>query len=235
MELIKLIENNQGAKLASARDLHLFLEIKTDFTDWMKRMIAYGFTQDEDYLKIEETVSQGVTKFNYALKLDMAKEISMIQRTPKGKEARLYFIECERIALAKSFLPDFTNPVLAARAWADEVEAKNNALQLAKDTQERVLELEPKAELAETFLISNDSISLGDFSKVIGWGRNNLFKQMRDDKYLMSNNIPYQRYVENGYFILIEVPVLIGGKVEIKFQPRLNVSGQRYFQKKYGK
>lgn len=67
----------------------------------------------------------------------------------------------------------------------------------------------PLVEFAETISQTADSISIGDFAKLvkdegIKLGRNKLFNWLRDNKYLMKNNVPYQKYIDNGYFELIE-------------------------------
>ena len=87
-------------RATSARDLHNFLEIETRFDTWFGRMKEYGFTEGVDFVAIAQkrATAQGneTTYTDYALTLDTAKEISMIQRTPKGKQAREYFIACEK-------------------------------------------------------------------------------------------------------------------------------------------
>lgn len=95
-ELIKVATNANGIQVVSARELHEFLEVKTDFTEWCKRMFEYGFVENLDYslLKIGERSAHN--KIEYVLTLDCAKEIAMIQRSEKGKVARLYFIDCEK-------------------------------------------------------------------------------------------------------------------------------------------
>ena len=99
-ELIK-IKNNNGSQAVSARDLHEFLEVGTKFTEWCNRMFDYGFQQDMDFIPILGKSTGGRPTTDYALTLDCAKEIAMIQRTARGKEAREYFIECERRLKAK--------------------------------------------------------------------------------------------------------------------------------------
>lgn len=87
----------------SARELHLFLEVKTHFKDWIKRMFEYGFIQGKDYdvLPAQKRATNNprnpfTYEIDYALTMDTAKEICMIQRTSKGKEAREYFISVEK-------------------------------------------------------------------------------------------------------------------------------------------
>lgn len=96
-ELIRITEQN-GKQLVSAKELHRFLEVKTNLVVWCKRMFEYGFVENVDYtaIKSENPVNQQVGIVDYALILDCAKEISMIQRTEKGKIARTYFIEKEK-------------------------------------------------------------------------------------------------------------------------------------------
>lgn len=94
------------------RDLHEFLEVKDRYATWVKRMIAYGFEEGKDFAVIEETAGQAENAnlrrrtVTHILTLDMAKEISMIQRTERGKQARQYFIECER--RMKQLQPELT-------------------------------------------------------------------------------------------------------------------------------
>lgn len=99
-ELIK-VKNQNGELLVSARDLHEFLSIDTKFQDWFKRMLKYGFEECNDYTKIEYEVhsqkrERTYMEVDYALKINMAKEIAMIQRNEKGKQIRKYFIQCEQ-------------------------------------------------------------------------------------------------------------------------------------------
>ena len=101
MELIKIIER-EGRQLVSGRELHEFLEIKTKYKDWFPRMVEYGFEEEIDFIKVAQKRATNnlknpvTTVIDHAISIDMAKEISMIQRTEKGKAARQYFINCEK-------------------------------------------------------------------------------------------------------------------------------------------
>lgn len=78
------------------RDLHEFLEVETRFNDWIKRMIEYGFTDGIDFYSIlSKTSENGRPSTDYQLTIEMAKEICMIQRSEKGRQARQYFIALE--------------------------------------------------------------------------------------------------------------------------------------------
>ncbi|MCE6007574.1 antA/AntB antirepressor family protein [Acinetobacter soli] len=90
----------------NARDMHHWLESKQDFSKWIKRRIAkYGFIENIDYLTVqvvEQVPHQGgirsTTMLEYHLSVDMAKELSMVECTDRGREVRLYYIEQEELA-----------------------------------------------------------------------------------------------------------------------------------------
>lgn len=95
-ELIKIIEEN-GINTVNARDLHKFLEVKKDFSDWIKlRIEKYGFVENEDFTSILGKSSGGRQPIEYHISIDMAKEIAMVENNERGKQARRYFIECEK-------------------------------------------------------------------------------------------------------------------------------------------
>jgi Phage anti-repressor protein len=98
-QLIPTSTDEQGNILVSGRDLHEFLNIETPYAKWFSRMVEYGFNENIDYSvldKIVQNPSGGRPQTDHAMTLDMAKEISMIQRNDKGKQARQYFIEVEK-------------------------------------------------------------------------------------------------------------------------------------------
>lgn len=101
MELIKIIER-EGRQLVSGRELHEFLEIRTKYKDWFRRMVEYGFEEEIDFIRVAQKRATNnlknpvTTVIDHAISIDMAKEISMIQRTEKGKIGRQYFINCEK-------------------------------------------------------------------------------------------------------------------------------------------
>lgn len=82
---ITIIEYKELKRAVSARELYEFLEIQTHFKDWIKRMIEYGFVENEDYalLKNEQNSnsSGGRPAIDYFYTVDAAKEISMLQRS----------------------------------------------------------------------------------------------------------------------------------------------------------
>ncbi|HEZ3186987.1 TPA: antA/AntB antirepressor family protein [Neisseria meningitidis] len=104
--------DNQTQALVDAHDLHKFLGVETPFSKWIQRRIKeYGFTQALDFIGVDKIVrteagffgQRDKTVQGYYLSLDMEKELCMVERNDKGRQARRYFIEMEKQAKA---LPD---------------------------------------------------------------------------------------------------------------------------------
>lgn len=98
-ELIPII-NEKEVNAVDARLLHEFLEVKTDFKDWIRRRIeSYGFNEGSEYkivsLKNEQNLKGGRPSKEYHISIDMAKQLAMVEGNEKGKEARIYFLEVE--------------------------------------------------------------------------------------------------------------------------------------------
>ena len=124
-ELIKTTTNEQGEILVSGRELYEFLEVNSNYTTWFKRMCEYGFEEGIDFIPFSEESTGGRPSQDHAIKIDMAKEISMIQRNEKGKEARQYFISVEK--KFKQQLP--SDPITLALEAALETRKQVQAVQ----------------------------------------------------------------------------------------------------------
>jgi anti-repressor protein len=101
-ELIKISYSKTDPTL-SARELHQFLEVGTEFRHWFPRMCEYGFTEGVDFNPVifDQVQMEGLrdvkrTVTDYELTISMAKELCMIQRSNKGKMARQYFLSIEK-------------------------------------------------------------------------------------------------------------------------------------------
>ena len=100
--LVPIYSDENSETLVSGRELHEFLEIETRYDIWFDRMIEYGFAENIDFSVMfknvhDDTAFGGKRKItDHAMKLDMAKELGMIQRTEKGRQVRKYFIEAEK-------------------------------------------------------------------------------------------------------------------------------------------
>lgn len=97
-ELIR-ITVREGRKAVSARELHAFLGCTERFANWFERQLQFGFDENSDYVGCKTFNALANQELqDYAISIDMAKEVSMLQRSEKGKQARKYFLECERVA-----------------------------------------------------------------------------------------------------------------------------------------
>ena len=90
--------NGNAVETVNARELHEFLESKRQFADWIKNRISeYDFIVNQDFVRFHKKMkANNATMIEYHITLDMAKELSMVERNEKGKQARKYFIECEK-------------------------------------------------------------------------------------------------------------------------------------------
>ncbi|WP_334470695.1 antA/AntB antirepressor family protein [Arsenophonus sp. PmNCSU2021_1] len=120
--------NGELIQTVNARDLHAFLESKQDFSTWIKKRISdYGFVENIDYIVFHNSVENpfgGRPAKEYHISLDMAKELSMVERNEKGKQARQYFIECERRVLQPQTLLPTAKELALMVAHAEEEKEK---------------------------------------------------------------------------------------------------------------
>lgn len=232
-QLITVTLNDNQEPVVSGRDLHKALEIKTKYNDWLKRMIDYGFEESQDFVAIAQkrvTAQGNQTEFtDHVLKLDMAKEIAMLQRNDKSKQVRKYFIQVEK---------DFNSPEkIMARAllMADKKVHKLEA-QIEAD--------KPKVLFADAVSASKASILVGDMAKLLkqnglDFGQNRLFGWLRQNGYLISRkgasyNMPTQKSMELGLFEIKETAIPHSdGHVTINKTPKITGKGQVYFTKKF--
>jgi len=126
---------SESIPTVNARDLHSFLEVGKDFSGWIKdRITQFDFSENQDFVITEVLSSPNSASAKarpqvmkeYALSLDMAKELSMVERNAKGKQARQYFIECERVAKSVPALP--TDPMAILKLTFEAMEQSNQRL-----------------------------------------------------------------------------------------------------------
>lgn len=158
--------NGETIKAVNARELHGFLEVGKVFAAWIQERIEqYGFGESLDFVVISEigkNSSGGRPRKEYHISLDMAKELSMVERNAKGKEARQYFIECERAARTPSNVIAF-NPEDPAQLRGLLV----NYVERTEIAEARAIELEPKAEGFERIEASEGSVTLRIAAKTL--------------------------------------------------------------------
>jgi len=176
--------DGQLIETVNARELHSFLDVGVRFNDWIFRRInEYGFVDGQDfYSELSKTPNGGRPSKEYAISLDMAKELSMVERNEKGKQARQYFIECERKAKQAPSDP--------MQALSDPATMRGLLLSYS----EKVLELEsqvteqaPKVDAYQRLSDAEGSLCITDAAKYLQVKRKDLIN------YLYSNGWIYRR------------------------------------------
>lgn len=192
------IQENDGIQAVMGRDLHAFLEVGAEYRHWFPRMLAYGFEEGKDYTvkndRVQDSLGRERQAINHIVSLDMAKEISMIQRTDKGKQARQYFIECEKQAQSKK-----ANGGELSRLELLQLAMNAETERLALEVKNK--ELEPKAKAYDQFIDADGTYSVGNVAKMLGLSQNKLFTKLRQHGILISKgamrNTPYQKYMHH--------------------------------------
>ena len=195
--------NQETVDTISARELHMFLEVATRFNDWInKRIEDYGFTENRDYVTFTENsvkTHQGRPSTEYHITLDMAKELSMVERNDKGREARQYFIECEKQLKA------ITTPTTYLEALEALVAKEKERLVLASKNRKlisQITEMKPKADYCDIILQSKGLVTVTQMAKDYGMSGIKFNQVLADLKiqYKQSGQWQlYQVYADKGY------------------------------------
>ena len=194
--LIPINENN-GKRAVSARDLHKFLESKRDFSNWIKdRIEKYGLIENQDYEVFNnfgENPNGGRPLIEYALTIDAAKELSMVEGNEKGKMARKYFIACEK-KLQELSTPSYqiSDPIKRAEKWIEE----------EKQRQQLALEnkiMKPKAEYFDNLVDRNLLTNIRDTAKQLHIPQKKFISLLLEHKFLYRDAKqklkPYAEYI----------------------------------------
>jgi anti-repressor protein len=195
-ELIK-IETCEGNERVNARELHSALEVSRDFSTWIKeRLEKYGFREGVDFKTWSPDLGSekhgGQNKIDYLLSVSTAKEIATVENNEKGREVRRYLIQVEEA---------WNTPEMVMER------AREASVILIARMRARLAIVEPKADFFDTVADSKDAHQMRDVAAVLnmqGWGRNSIFKKLREDKILDERNIPYREYQDRGYFRVVE-------------------------------
>ncbi|WP_375697132.1 antA/AntB antirepressor family protein [Bartonella sp. AP14QHHD] len=205
--------NGEDVQTVNARDLHAFLEAKRDFSNWIKdRISRYNFIEGQDFVKTQDlrspnlasAKSRSVIAINYHLTLEMAKELSMVERNEKGKQARQYFIECERRA----------KQVVTPQIDYSSPQVMLGVLTHLKNENERkdiiIEDLKPKAMALESLQRSDGLFGLTEAAKVLEMQPKQfiLFLQKKGWVYRRTFGdrlLPYQDKIQKG---LMDCPTI---------------------------
>ncbi|CYW32144.1 phage antirepressor protein [Streptococcus suis] len=231
-EIINVNLNDNHEPVVSGRQLHEALGVKTPYSMWFDRMVEYGFAENQDFLLnnfVKQTGRGGHNKVDHIIKLDMAKEIAMIQRTDRGKQVRQYFIQVEK---------DFNSPekIMAPAFLLAGKKVHQLEAQIEAD--------KPKVLFADAVSASHSSILVGDLAKLISQngfkiGANRLFAWLRENGYLIKRkgsdwNMPTQKSMELGLFEIKETTIThADGHISISKTVKVTGKGQQYFINKF--
>ena len=200
-ELIKITTNEAGEPTVLGRELHEFLGVKTLYKDWFPRMVEYGFTEGKDFnpLKNEQVRFEGNREVareltDHLLTIDMAKELAMIQRTERGKQARQYFIQVEK---------DYNSPEKIMARALRIAEKELSTLKLETKIQaQQIAELQPKATYYDLILQCPSLLSVTEIAKDYGLSAKGLNKILHEQGIQFNQSgvwFLYSKYQDKGY------------------------------------
>lgn len=239
-ELIQVNYDNDRPTVL-ARDLHEFLEVQTPYHKWFPRMCEYGFSENIDYMMMDKNVlrSDGTKmpqiQHDAQLTIEMAKEICMLQRNERGKQARQYFIQLEK---------DWNSPELVMARALKMANSRIGSLEERTIHLEQKIEQDkPKVLFADAVSTSQNTILTGDLAKVlrqngVEMGQTRLFQWLRENGYLIKQkgsayNMPTQKSMELGLFKIKETCVTHSdGHTSINRTPKVTGKGQIYLVNK---
>ncbi|ETS07662.1 antA/AntB antirepressor family protein [Bartonella henselae] len=202
IEIKERIIDRETVQTVNARDLHAFLEAKRDFSNWIKdRINKYSFIENQDYIvfaNFGENLQGGRPSKDYALTLSVAKELSMVENNKKGREARQYFIKCERL-LKQVATPqvDYSKP--------EALLGVLNHLQSQIEQKDHVIaELAPKAEALEGLKRSDGLFGLIEAAKMLEVRPKDLTDYLRKHDWVYRRApsgplLPYQDKIKKGF------------------------------------
>ena len=200
-ELIPVTVNKNDEQIVSGRMLHEFMEVGTEYKDWIRRRIEYGFTEDIDFCSILSESTGGRPSVDHAIKLDMAKELCMLEKNEKGKMARQYFIQIEK---------EWNSPEkVMARALKiadreiNSLRGENNALTQTIERKDQIIgELQPKADYVDYILSSPGTMTTTQIAADYGISAKKLNKilyEERIQRFVGNQWILYSEHMNNGY------------------------------------
>ena len=193
-ELIKIEVNENQEPVISGRALHNFLEVATPYDKWFPRMVEYGFTEGTDFSTFLSESTGGRPATDHAVKLNMAKELAMIQRTEKGKQARQYFIKVEE---------EYNSPEKIMARALQIAEKELSHLRLENKVQEQqIAELKPKASYYDLVLQCKDLLSMTEIAKDYGMSAKGMNSKLHElgVQYKQSGIwFLYAKYQDKGY------------------------------------
>jgi len=218
----------------NARELHKFLEVGKVFANWIKdRIEQYDFTENQDYvLTFAKTGNrQNVKVTEYHLTLDMAKELCMVERNERGKQARSYFIECERRLKTLTPQIDYSDPAVMLGAFNHlrlENERKDGII---LELENEVEALQPAQDALNRIAETDGSMCPTDTAKALQMRPKDLFAYMRSNGWTYQRpgargDIAYQSKITSGLLVHKVTTILKpDGEEKTVYQVRVTPKG----------
>mgnify|MGYP002588869954 FL=1 len=261
VRVVEIIEHD-GKQAVNARELHQKLGSKQQFANWIRNRIEkYGFVENQDFSSFNKVIKRengATTVTEYALSLDMAKELCMVENNEKGRMIRKYFIEVEKKARTQNpfAIPQtYSEALLLAANQAKQIEKQQLALEQKKIENDKlvadgkrkdatIVRMKPKEVFTDAVAGSKGNCLVGEVAKLItqnGYkiGEKQFFAWLRDNGYLGKKgeryNIPNQQYMGKNPFFYIKRGVRQGesGVLHTTSTTMLTPKGQIYFVNKF--
>ena len=200
------------------------------------RQAVNSHVDQEDVQKLDTPTNGGIQKINYV--------------NESGLYALIFGSTLETAKLFKRFVTSTVLPsirknggYIAGQETDDPELIMAKALQVAQNVIDRknfelqqareVIAIQtPKAAFADRVAGADKGVLLGNFAKTVGIGPKILFKVLRDTRVLMTggnrHNLPYQEYIERGYFEVTERPYEVNDETRLAFTPLITGKGQQW-------
>lgn len=193
-QLIAIATKPDGQKTVNARDLHAFLEVKSGFRHWIKNRITdFGFQEDTDFVRGGKNLPG--LKSDYFLSIDMAKELSMVERNEKGKQARTYFIECEKAASSVS--------LVVPKSYAETLRQLADSVEETERLRLQVEQQAPAVEFVQKYVAASGLFGIRETAKIIGLQQNAFVTMCLENKVFFREGgslQPFSNWIAEGYF-----------------------------------
>jgi anti-repressor protein len=195
--------NDEVVQTVNARELHSALEVKKDFSNWMKAQIERArLVENRDYVKLAqkgEVINQQLTttvgsRIDYHLTLRAATHVALMSNTDKGCDIRDYFINVEE-AYRKEQQSKFKIP-----------KTLSEALQLAADQAKQIEVMAPKAEYYDQIMGANALLDGEETAKLLRTSRSNLYKFLKQRGMITKSNLPMQLYIDKDFMRIKQTP-----------------------------
>ena len=217
--LISITEQN-GRRAVNARELHQKLGSRRDFSSWIKERIdKFGFVENQDFevfTKFGENSQGGRSRIEYALSIDMAKELCMVENNEQGRAIRKYFIAIEQKARASVASYQIEDPIKRAERWIEEqkqrkqLEAENEeqrkrieeSQKVVVELNEAITQMQPKASYYDRILANKSTLKVSQVALDYGMTArafNAMLARLRIQRKVGNQWVLYAPYLDKGY------------------------------------